>query len=197
MTVSQRIRYIFTSVFGRFNRKSSAVIAINDALSYDENVAKNRVLYRSQPYELNQLYNQLGNVYRNSFWSKAHKLKKIAPLSYGLPKLAVDKLAELVSDSYNKIVIDNYELNCMWEDIEKDIDIKSLINDITTDLCVDGQVGLFINYDNGVPFFSYKSGDDIDIVYRNGKFVMGKTYERYVKDGVDIGNGSIKEKNML
>ena len=192
MKVSQKIRYILNAVFGRFTKKASTIISINDALSYDENVTKNRVLYRSQPYELSQLYTQLGSVFKNSFWSKVKKFKRISPLAYGLPKIATDKLAELVSDAYIGITIDNEELNKMWEDIEKDIDIKSLINDITTDLIVDGQVGLFINFDCGVPYFSYKSGDDIDIIYRNGKFIMGKTYERFVKDGVEVYNGIVK-----
>ena len=199
MNIKNKIRYLIDAVFGRFQKRPKHVINIAEALSYSENVTKNRTLYRSQPKELIQLFTLLKDVYKNSFWGKAKNLKKIQPLTYALPKLAVDKLSELVSDSYNKITIDNEQLNKIWEDIEKDIDIKSLINDITTDLCIDGQVALFMSWDSNEdnPYFSYKSGDDIDVVYRNGKFLMGKVYDRYTKDGVEIENGDIKGTSYI
>ena len=188
MNIKERIHYFIQNVLDRINKRSTRQIQIKESLTYNENVLKNRILYRGQPKELTQLFNSLGDSFKNSFWGKTKNFKRIQPLTFNLPKLATDKLAELVSDSYNSIKINNVELNKIWEDIEKDIDIKTLINDITTDLCIDGQVGLYINFENGKPYFCYKSGDEIDITYRFNKFYSAKVFDVFYKDGIEDEN---------
>lgn len=81
----------------------SSRINITETLDYEANAIKNRIWYRGDSNELEQLYRQLViNTSRQSFWAaKCSPGMEINKIHTGLPSLIVDMLTSVTLASLN------------------------------------------------------------------------------------------------
>ena len=179
-----KYKSFLTSLRKRFFNKTSNEIQIEAALSFAEENIKNWALYRSQPSELISVFNNLKTTYPNSFWSNASQTDTIVPRTLGLPKSMVDKMVEICSNAIHEINIENAEYQKIWEEIEKEIDLKEDIlipsikgaevaGDICAVVCADGE--------RVAPFVKIYYGDEFQPIYKNKKYQGAIVYDIYIK----------------
>ena len=73
-------------------------ITINEPLSFETEVIRNKIWYRGDAYELEQLYKQIGVGYGESsrFWAAVPETENIRKIHSGLPAMIVDTLSYIV-----------------------------------------------------------------------------------------------------
>ena len=181
--------------FLQLQEAQNSTIYIQENLTQEANIIKNRIWYRGDSYELDQLYKQINNN-NHSFWGTVPTVgMEIRKIHTGLPKLIVNTLVNIVHNDLNSIDIENEAINEVWEEIYKDNKFKKLLKKATKDVLVTGDGAFKISFDETVsklPIVEFYPADKIDIVrnrgrvkeivfyteytYNNNKYVLHETY---------------------
>ena len=95
---------------------------INAVLDFDANAAKNRIWYRGEAAELEQLYMQLSqaSVMYNFWSSKSSPGMEMRKIHTGLPSTIIDMLATVVLVDLNEIKIEETADDEIWQQIAKE-----------------------------------------------------------------------------
>lgn len=145
---------------------------IQESLTREANIIKNRIWFRGDSYELTQMYKQIPNT-NNSFWgSIPTRGMEIRKIHTGLPKLIVSTLVNIVHNDLNSIDIENESVNVVWKEIYKDNNFKKLMKRATKDVLITGDGAFKISFDNDIskyPIVEFYPGDKIDINYDRGR----------------------------
>lgn len=83
-------------------------LVIREPVSFETNVLRNRIWYRGDACELDQLFKLLGDdeVSRARFWAAAPEDESIRKAHSGLPGIMVDILAGIVKADLNELDFD-------------------------------------------------------------------------------------------
>ena len=86
-------------------------ITINEPLSFETEVIRNKIWYRGDAYELEQLYKQIGVGYGEGsrFWAAVPETENIRKIHSGLPAMIVDTLAYIVKSDLNEVEFEDDE----------------------------------------------------------------------------------------
>lgn len=183
MKITEKVRNAMRN-FLRITESQNNSITIQEGLNYEANAAKNRIWYRGDSYELEQLYKQIPNT-NCSFWgSVPTKGMEIRKIHTGLPKLIINTLVNIVHNDLNNISIgEDEEKAKVWEEIYKDNKMKNLLKKATKDVLVIGDGAFKISFDGSItkyPIVEFYSGEKIDIVYDRGRMREVVFYTEYI-----------------
>lgn len=158
---------------------------IDELLDFDSNVAVNKIWYRGESYELNQLYKQLDdNQY--GFWGCVPTAGiEIRKIHTGLPKIMVNLLSSVVADDMQDVQFTSEADNTLWRDIATenvfDALVKSAIN--KTLYTGDGAFKISIDTDiSQLPIIEFFEADRIKLKRKRGRVVEIIFKTAYSKD---------------
>ena len=158
--------------FLRIQEAQTTSFNIQESMNYETNVFKNKIWYRGDSYELEQLYKQLQNN-NFSFWGSVPTVgMEIRKIHTGLPKIIVNKLADITLTDLNDISFEDRSLNETWEAIVKENKFYKLLDRSTKKVLVAGDGAFKISFDSNIskyPIIEFYDGDDIEIVYERGR----------------------------
>lgn len=141
-------------------------INIKETLDYESNAIKNRIWYRGDGGELEQLYSQIG--IENShlmFWSaKCSPGLEINKRHTGLPSLIVNTLSNITLASLNDFEFKNKQDEDVWKEIEKENKMKKRLEKAVKETLYIGDGAFKVTFDKAIsdyPIIEYYPGDRI------------------------------------
>lgn len=156
-------------------------IIIQEPLSFEANVLRNRLWYRGDPSELDQFYKQLASatgdsVARSRFWAAVPSADlQIRKIHSGLPAMIVDRITDIVTADFDGIELENEEQLQRWEEISEDNKFPELLGESIAETLVvgDGAFKLVVDPDvSPLPIIEFYSGERVE--YRS---VRGRLQE--------------------
>lgn len=162
----------------QINPPVAMMINISELYDFQGNAIKNRIWYRGEPNELEQLYWQIPQhqmLHENKFWA-AHATPgmEMRKIHTGLPAIIVDILAKIVSTSVNDFVFTkNQQIAELWLDhIDPENDIKGQIEKSIKEALYIGDGAYKISVDTELsqyPIIEFYPGDRIELVCKRGR----------------------------
>lgn len=133
---------------------------------------KNKIWYRGESNELEELYKQLAGK-QTTFWGSVPTIgMEIKKSHSGLPKLILNVLTNIVIDNFNGVQCENeLELN-KWNLIEKENKFYKLLKKIIKETMAIGDGAIKLSFDKDIseyPIIEWYSGDKVDFVYKRGR----------------------------
>lgn len=177
-------------------------IQIEQLTNYEGQAFINNIWYRGDARELSQLYKQIEESQNNKhFWaSSPSSNSNIRKIHTGLPAMIVDTLADISTDDLSNIEVKDRQEE--WEEINKEINLKDLINEATKSVLVEGDGVFKISVDTEIsdfPIVEFYEGSRVEYEYERGriKSITFKTKkiinkidyllkEKYTKEGVEF-----------
>ena len=148
---------------------------IREPVNFETNVIRNRIWYRGDASELDQLFKALAEdkVCEARFWAAAPKSETIRKAHSGLPGIIVDTFVALVTADLDDIDFDGDEHDeGEWALIAKENKLPELISTAIAETLVTGDGAFKLNIDTDVstnPILEYWGADSVDYVYSHGR----------------------------
>lgn len=151
-------------------------VDIIESFDYTGNALKNRIWYRGEGNELQQLYQQLQiDSAKWSFWAaKSTNGLEINKLHTGLPALIVDTLTSVTLAGLNDFAFEKDADKALWEDIDYDNKFKKRLEKAVKETLYIGDGAFKISFDSEVsefPIIEYFPGDQIELKTSRGRLV--------------------------
>ena len=150
------------------------ILTINASMDYDSNAAKNRIWYRGDPLELEQLYRQISertSIY--NFWAaKSSPGMEMRKIHTGMPGPIVDTLATVVLTDLNEIEFGSDSDRETWEAVAKENDFSNLMENSLKEALYIGDGAYKITFDFSVsnyPIIEFYPGDQIEYTINRGR----------------------------
>ena len=174
---------------------------IDELLDFDSNVAVNKIWYRGESYELNQLYKQLDdNQY--GFWGSVPTAGiEIRKIHTGLPKIMVNLLSSVVADDMQDVQFTSEADNALWRDIAEENTFDTLVKSAINKTLYTGDGAFKISIDTDIsqlPIIEFFEADRIKVKRKRGRIVEIVFKTAYSKDAntyilyEHYGNGYIR-----
>lgn len=149
-------------------------ILINEPLDYEANAIKNRIWYRGDSEELQQLYSQIDTgVDRYKFWAcKSTSGQEIRKIHTGLPALVVDTLAGITLADLDIQIEKDQEAQELWEQIDRDNKFRKKLEKAVKETLYIGDGAFKISFDTQLsqyPIIEFYPGDRIELVTERGR----------------------------
>lgn len=165
---------------------SPANILINEPLDYEANAIKNRIWYRGDSEELQQLYSQIDTgVDKYKFWAcKSTPGQEIRKIHTGLPALVVDTLAGITLADLDIQIEKDQATQELWEQIDKDNKFRKKLEKAVKETLYIGDGAFKISFDiqlSQYPIVEFYPGDRIELVTERGRIkeIVFKTAYRH------------------
>lgn len=159
------------------------MIEITELLNREQNIAKNRIWYRGDSYELAQLYKQIGNsLIGLTFWgARSTPGMEIRKIHTGIPGLIVDRLVEITLADYNEPDFEDKQHQELWENTVKETNFEKQLERALKEVLYVGDGAFKISYDpvvSAYPIIEWVPGDRVEFVYQRGKVreIVFKTF---------------------
>lgn len=158
---------------------------IDELLDFDSNVAVNKIWYRGESYELNQLYKQLDdNQY--GFWGSVPTAGiEIRKIHTGLPKIMVNLLSNVVADDMQDVQFTSEADNTLWRDIAEENTFDTLVKSAINKTLYTGDGAFKISIDTDIsqlPIIEFFEADRIKVKRKRGRVVEIIFKTAYSKD---------------
>lgn len=149
-------------------------IQINEIMDFELHAIRNRIWYRGDGNELEQMYSQTAEYAdKYKFWaSKCSKGMEMRKIHTGLPGLMVKSLTSIVMTGMNDFEFKDALQKALWDEIDKENDFKKLVKESITDMLVVGDGAFKIIIDTSVsphPILEWYPGERIEIVRKYGR----------------------------
>ena len=149
-------------------------INITETLDYEANAIKNRIWYRGDSNELEQLYRQLViNTSRQSFWAaECSPGMEINKIHTGLPSLIVDMLTSVTLASLNDFDFKKKKDQDIWDEIAKENKIKKRLEKATKETLYIGDGAFKVTFDTSLsqyPIIEYYPGERLEVKNNRGR----------------------------
>ena len=145
---------------------------INELLDFDSNVAVNKIWYRGDSYELEQLYKQIDNK-DFSFWgSVPTRGMEIRKIHTGLPKTMVNILSGLIADDLQAVEFVHDSDANIWDEIDKENQFNDLVKNAIAKTLFTGDGAFKITIDTSIskyPILEFYEADRIEIKRNRGR----------------------------
>lgn len=146
---------------------------INETLSQEANILKNRIWYNGDADELSQLYKQIDSEQsRRTFWAAVSTPgREIRKIHTGIPAIMVDALSNIIITDMNNISVPDARLDD-WEQIERENDFKGLMETAVKEALYLGDGAFKISFDkaiSGYPIIEWYPADRIKIIKTRGR----------------------------
>ncbi len=144
-------------------------LQITEVMDFELSAIRNRIWYRGDGNELEQLYQQSPEYAdRYKFWgSKSTPGLEMRKIHTGLPSLIIKVLTDIVLADMNELAFDSGAQELLWMDIEKQNHFrKRIAKAVRETLCI-GDGAWKLSMDTGkkpLPIISWYPGDRIEII---------------------------------
>lgn len=178
--------------FLQINPPIAMTINLEEILDFQGNAIKNRIWYRGEPSELEQLYWQipkhgLSTMYQ-MFWA-SHQTAgmEMRKIHTGLPATIVDLLAGIIASNVNDFTFEKSQpVADAWEAISEENQLKKLIGKSVAETLVVGDGAFKLSVDPEIseyPIIEFWAGDKVDFRCKRGRIqeIVFKSY--HVHDG--------------
>ena len=113
-------------------------IAIEESLSFETNIAVNRLWYRGDSWELAQAYRQIVGA-SHSFWGSVPTYgMEIRKIHTGLPQTMVNMLSGLIAADLQEVQFPSESQKLLWQQIAQENDFCELVKRSITETLVTG-----------------------------------------------------------
>ena len=185
----------------QINPPLSMMINIQEVMDFEGNAIKNRIWYRGDANEIEQLYWQIPKHASTSmyhmFWaSRPTKGMEMRKIHTGLPSTIVDLLAGIIASNLNDFNFQtgeetNEELKDLWNDIAEDNHMKPLIEKSIKGVLVIGDGAYKISLDSELskyPIVEFYEGDKIELSVKRGRIqeVIFKSFYTVDKEKYEL-----------
>ena len=149
-------------------------IKIIDSIDFETNAIRNKIWYRGDSNELEQLYSQLlEHADKYKFWaSKSTPGQEIRKVHTGLPGLIVKVLTDVVLNDLNDFDFESDKHKNLWAEMDKDELFLEQLNTALREMLYmgDGAWKIIINTKfSQYPMSEWVSGLYVDYVYQYGR----------------------------
>lgn len=192
------------------NPPIAMTINIQEWLDFNGNAIKNRIWYRGDPNEIEQLYWQLPQheVDKQKFWaSRPTPGMEMRKIHTGLPATMVDLLAGIITTNINDFDFDNQQIAELWNDnIVPENDVKHLIEKAVKGTLVVGDGAFKISIDPSMskyPIIEFWTGDNIDFKCKRGRIqeIIFKSFHGIEGQTIELreiyGHGYIRYETYI
>ena len=160
-------------------------ISIDELFDFDSNVAVNKIWYRGESYELEQLYKQLADG-KFGFWGSIPTAGiEIRKIHTGLPKTIVNTIGNIVADDMQDVQFAHEADNSLWQDIAKENTFDNLVKDAINKVLFTGDGAFKISIDTDIsqlPIIEFFEADRIQVVRQRGRITEIIFKTAYSKD---------------
>lgn len=160
------------------NPKAIIIHQADDLQTY---FAKNKIWYRGESNELEELYKQLDGK-KTTFWGSVPTIgMEIKKSHSGLPKLIINTISDIIIDNFNGVESEDTVALEEWDQIEKDNKFYLMLKKIISETMAIGDGAIKFSFDESVskyPIIEWYSGDKVDFLYKRGRLfeIIFKTY---------------------
>lgn len=150
-------------------------LTIREPVSFETNVLRNRIWYRGDASELEQLFKLLSDdtVCRARFWAAAPQNETIRKAHSGLPGVMVDALVAVVKADMDELDFgEEKETASRWELLAQENDFPGLVAQAIADVLVTGDGAFKISLDpevSSAPILEFWGADSVEYVQKHGR----------------------------
>ncbi len=149
-------------------------IQINEVVDFELNAIRNRIWYRGDSNELEQLYMEMCEYTdKHKFWaSRCTPGMEIRKIHAGLPALIVKTLCSVILPDLNGFEFKNSQQEWIWKEIEKENDFIASLDKVIKETLYIGDGAYKISIDTRIsqyPIIEWYSGDRIEIIRQRGR----------------------------
>lgn len=185
-------------------KSSPYQIQIQELMDFELSAIRNRIWYRGDGNELEQLYAQcVEYADKYKFWaSKSSAGMEIRKIHTGLPALMVDTLANIVMSDLQEIEFGSGKHKMLWDEFNADKDFRflELLEKAVKDAMIVGDGAFKISIDTSIspyPIVEWVGGERVEIVRHRGR-IKEIIFKSALPDSLILcehyGNGYIKNK---
>lgn len=162
-------------------------IMVNEIADFELNAIKNRIWYRGDGNEIEQLYQQAAEYAdRYKFWaSKCTPGMEMRKIHTGLPGMMIRVLAPLVLADMNKIDLEKEEHKQIWNEIEKKNHFEKKLERTLRDVLCVGDGAWKVTLNTGIspyPILQWYSGEYIEVLY-DGDMIREIVFKTQLREG--------------
>ena len=153
-------------------------VTIRETASWETNCIRNRIWYRGDADEIEQLFKAIGTDGASSarFWAVSPAGQSIRKAHSGLPGVMVDTLAYLVKADLGEVSFGDAEgLADRWQDMALSCDFPEVVGDAVASVLALGDGAFKISVDPEVsdhPILEFWPADKVEYRRRHGKVVV-------------------------
>lgn len=149
-------------------------VTIQEPVSHGTNVLRNRLWYRGDASELDQLFKVLGDdaVGRARFWAAAPQSETIRKAHSGVPGIMVDTLVGVVQADLTDLDFEDSEAAARWDAVADENNFDALVAQAVADVLVTGDGAFKISLDRDVsdrPILEFWGADRVEYQRRHGR----------------------------
>ena len=149
-------------------------IQIREMMDFETNAIRNRIWYRGDGNELEQLYRSLAEYAdKYKFWSsKCTPGMEMRKVHTGLPQLIVKVLTAIVLSDMNDFDFDSGKVENIWKDIEEENGFRKKMERALKEILYIGDGAFKVTIDTSVseyPILEWYPGDRIEIIYQRDR----------------------------
>ena len=149
-------------------------IQINEVMDFELSAIRNRIWYRGDGNELEQMYQQNPEYAdRTKFWaSRCSPGMEMRKIHTGLPGLMVRTLNSIIITDMNDFEFTDDKQRQLWEEIEKNNKFRKKLEKSLKEVLFIGDGAYKVTVDTDVsqyPILEWYSGEKIDIVWHRGR----------------------------
>ena len=192
--------------FLEINPPIAMTINIQEWLDFNGNAIKNKIWYRGDPNEIEQLYWQLPQheVDKQKFWASRPTVGlEMRKIHTGLPSTMVDLLAGIITTNINDFDFEgNDAIAEVWnEHIDPENDFKHLVEKSVKGTLVVGDGAFKLSIDptmSAYPIIEFWTGENVDFKMKRGRIqeIIFKSYHGHNGDTIELrevyGHGYIR-----
>lgn len=174
MRFMERVKYMIRSWL-EIQPAMGRGLTIREPVSFETNVLRNRIWYRGDASELEQLFKLLSEdtVCMARFWAAAPQNETIRKAHSGLPGVIVDTLVAVVKADMDDLDFGNDSAAAdRWNQLVQENDFPSLVAQSIADVLVTGDGAFKISLDPEVsddPILEFWGADSVEYVYKHGR----------------------------
>lgn len=177
--MAEKVRNSMRS-FLKIEPATQHAVYINEKYDYETSAARNRIWYRGDSSELEQFFKAVGGN-RTLFWAAVPTTGlELQKRHTGIPGIIIDTLVSVVIRDMNGIETDKRQSE--WEAIDKDCNMKQLIEEAVSETLIVGDGAFKVSIDTDIskyPLVEFIPGDRVEYKYRCGRIqeiVFKSTY---------------------
>lgn len=149
-------------------------IQINEVMDFELSAIRNRIWYRGDSNELQQMYQQVSEYAdKTKFWaSKCSPGMEMRKIHTGLPSLIVKTLSNIVLNDINDLEFKNEKHKRLWEEIAKDNNFGEILKESTEETLYIGDGAYKVTIDTSIsqyPLLEWCPGEHIEFSYNRGR----------------------------
>lgn len=149
-------------------------IQINEVVDFELNAIRNRIWYRGDSNELEQMYSQNPDYAdKYKFWaSKSSPGVEMRKIHTGLPSLMVKVLVAIVMADMNGFDFESDKQKEIWKEIEKENKFRKMMKECLREALYIGDGAYKITIDTSIsqyPILEWVAGEKIEIVCNRGR----------------------------